>query len=457
LSWKAINGFFALLVLALRFGCTGYRPVSFYEESIQRASGPDFSFHVYNCLRNGKPRSDFYLAISNRVLQFTRQADKFVASYSIVVRISPSQERADSRATVEKGWTETVTEKTYDATTARAFHVSPRSFSLEPGKYSVVAEVMDEASKRSIERSATFEVPDYGASFLSVSDISVGSRFVQQEGEEKLIPDIIPEMSTTLDLHYASFEVYDQLPGREMKLDYKIYQVNRLEPLLFLSPYQRSETARKLSDTLLWVAESTLAVSSPVNPVRVPLPYLGPGHYRFDLTVRPKVPVMAAIQREVQIGQLFSVWPAGFPDIVTLEEQINVLAHIATPEEYERLLGAKTKEEKQMRLREFWAGHWNQEEYYKRAEYANRYFSCLAEGWNTAFGWAYIVLGPPDDIQLSPRGTEGWRYTLGSNRTLVIPFVVREFAFGDRKCKSAVAYLDPGLRRELILRWRKPE
>lgn len=461
---KNVGSFGVLFFTALTVtACRGYRPVSFYAESVARSAGPEFSFRILNFLKEGNPKTDFYLAVSNSVLQFSKTGDRYTASYSVAVRVLSKEEDSSKddqpeagRIVVERSWTETITESSYEATTGRAFHVSPRTFVLQPGGYSVVAEVTDELSKRSIRRSRTLEVPNYESVVLSVSTITIGSRFVRQDGEEKLIPDIIPEMSTTIDLHHAYFEIYDKLPGRLIDLSAKLYRVDQYDTFLFLSPHRRDEIARKLPDSLFWAAESTLTSGSTL-PVRIVLPPLATGHYRFELMARPKEGAPGAGEHEVRSVQTFSVWPMGFPEIVTLDQQIEVLAHIATNEEFQHLLEARTKEDKRQRLRDFWTKRWDRDEYYRRAEYANRYFSCMTEGWRTAFGWAYMVLGPPDDIQLAPRGVERWRYSLGSNRMLVIPFVIKDYVVADAKCKSGAAFLDPVVQRELVLRWRKTD
>ena len=374
--------------------------------------------------------------------------DRYVASYNVNLRILGDE---GTRLVTEKNWTETVTENDYEATTSRTYHVSSRTLSLESGKYTIMLEITDELSRRTARRSGVLEVPDYQNLLLGLSNVIIGSRFVTRNGREILLPNLGPEMSYAIEQQYASFEVYDKLIGRDVILKYDLYSIGRYETPLFLSPYYPSEAARQLADTLFWTRETSITSSSASLPVKLSLPTLPPGHYRLD------VHAASSGQRDVRTSRAFSLWPLGFPQIATTDKQIEVLEHIATPEEFERLKQAETKEQKQQRLAEFWTQHWNRDEYYKRAEYANRYFSCVSEGWRTPFGWAYMVVGPPEDIQLSARGVERWRYTLSSNRILQLVFVVRELAFGDLRCKYATMSIDPLARRELILRWKRVE
>jgi GWxTD domain-containing protein len=456
-----LNSLWVCVILVFS-SCTGYRPQSIYHESLARVTGPDFSFQAFSYLHEGKSRTDVYVGLDNKALQFTKQGEQYIASYNISVRAYRAESREaaevpdeEKAAAAEISWRETVAEQTYEATSARAFHVSPRSLHLDAGLYTIVAEVTDEVSQRTVRKMRIAEVPDFGSLFLAISDVAIGSRFVKREGKEILVPNVKPEMSTVAEPTYAQFYIYDQLPGREITLRYRAYRVRRYKPPSFLSRYHRSEEVKQLPDTLVWSADSTLTTSLPPISVAKLLPALTVGHYRIEVEARVSEGAAPGGQREAKALQRFSLWPVGFPEIVTLEQQIEVLEYIATPEEFDTLRQAQTKEGRERVLKSFWSTRANREEYYRRAEYANRFFTCLHEGWRTQFGWVYIVAGPPEDIQLTPQGGERWRYTLTSNRVLTIPFFLREFSFWDGTCRTGAAYLEPSIRRELVLQWRK--
>src|SRR5260221_4277762 len=55
------------------------------------------------------------------------------------------------------------------------------------------------------------------------------------------------------------------------------------------------------------------------------------------------------------------------------------------------------------------------EEHYRRMAYANDRFRAGVAGWRTDRGRAYIVLGPPDEIESHPAPPErldAWRYRM---------------------------------------------
>jgi len=427
--------------------------VSTYEESLGRSSGPDFSFQVFYYFTDGSPRTDLYVAVSNTSLQFIKDGESYTATYDVAVSVLSD---GGNRFVLEKVWTETVTESDYDATQSRVYHVSPRSISLEPGVYTITVEITDEISKLTMKQTRGIQVPDFRASPLSLSSLMIGSHYFLKDDRQTLLPNVDPWMSHVGEPQYVYYEVNDTLPGRRVTLNYKLYMTGRYELKPFSSSLNPPEPARQIPDTLFWSHESTFTTRELTTPIHRLLPSLPTGHCRLEVGIRETEEPISS-EREIRMSRTFALWPYGFPEIVTLDQQIEVLEHIATLDEFKELKGATTKEEKQRRLSQFWAKHRNRDEYYRRAEYANRYFSCVSEGWRTPFGWAYMVVGTPETIQLLPGGSESWQYTISSSRTLQFTFLVREVTIDDTKCKTASMVIDPLVRSDLVSQWRKSE
>lgn len=91
-------------------------------------------------------------------------------------------------------------------------------------------------------------------------------------------------------------------------------------------------------------------------------------------------------------------------------EMVDELQYIASAEEVKRLKEAKPE----ARERE-WNSFWQEkdptpsteinefkEEYYRRIDYANTHYGGLQKGWRTDRGKAYIVYGPPDEVERHP-------------------------------------------------------
>jgi GWxTD domain-containing protein len=443
-----------ILITFLVSSCTGYRPTSSYVESLSRSTSPDFSLQAFSYFTNAGPRVDLYVAIGNTSLQFTKVGERYVAAYDVSIRVMADGE---DHIISEKGWTETVTENDYDATVLRVHHISPRSFPLKPGSYTFSAEITDEGSRKMMRHSETLEVPDYRNADLSVSSLMIGSHYVVRDGRQSLLPNVGPAMSYAGEPQYVFYEVYDSSPGREFTLSSRLQGIGRYEMQPFVPGFYRGVLPKHFPDTLFWAHESTFTARGTTEPFNVPLPALPTGHYCLDITLHEGESQGSPDQHEIRASRTFTLWPYGFPDLVTLDRKIEVLEYIATPDEFERLKAASTKEEKQQRLAEFWFEHRSRDEYYKRAQYANRHFSCLSEGWRTPFGWTYMVLGPPGQIELLPGGNELWLYTLSSDRALQLVFSSQEVRIGDWSCKVASMSLNPEVRRELVSQWKFSE
>lgn len=90
-------------------------------------------------------------------------------------------------------------------------------------------------------------------------------------------------------------------------------------------------------------------------------------------------------------------------------------AYIIAPEERREYLSADHAAGREAFIARFWErrGRAAKVEHYRRIEYANARFRASAvPGWRTDRGRLYIVMGPPDEIDVQPeRNLEVWRYS----------------------------------------------
>ncbi|MFB3778824.1 MAG: GWxTD domain-containing protein [Bryobacteraceae bacterium] len=101
------------------------------------------------------------------------------------------------------------------------------------------------------------------------------------------------------------------------------------------------------------------------------------------------------------------------------------VGYIISDEERSALLQLKTDEERAGFIEQFWlkrdptpgtAPNEFKEEHYRRIAYSNSRFPWSLPGWRSDRGRIYIILGPPDEIESHPDGSQGsppyeiWRY-----------------------------------------------
>lgn len=150
------------------------------------------------------------------------------------------------------------------------------------------------------------------------------------------------------------------------------------------------------------IAPDTTYKVSADQPLK--LPEQGLYHFRLD-TSQWKGFTIQSFYRE-------------FPYVANIEQMGPPLRYLTKQEEYDQWQQVKNSSQKAKKwVDEFWlsrAANAKQgqkliETYYRRVEYANRYFSSYLEGWKTDRGILYVVYGPPNKVYPTSRG-ETWVY-----------------------------------------------
>ncbi len=276
-----------------------------------------------------------------------------------------------------------------------------------------------------------------------------------------MLPTVSREIVDGSDSVHAQFELWSLDAVDRVRVTYRLtsyqYEMGLGSDVDFFAEFPRRIEPKDSSfitiDTVFTISNRRVALSQSFGGMEK-------ASYRLIVTARPADERMSSEKTNAGtfagLGQIaaatkaFIVRPLGFPEVVSIEDQIETLAYIATDSEYRSLKEAKTDEEKSSQLAEFWSKHVDRDLYYDRVEYANRYFTCQREGWRTFPGYIYIVAGPPDGVECFPR-IERWFY---SSARLQVSFQVRKEIAGGQECKSTVGYIDPYLLERFRMRWR---
>lgn len=130
----------------------------------------------------------------------------------------------------------------------------------------------------------------------------------------------------------------------------------------------------------------------------------------------PKREGLYLFQQDTAVAEGFALRAndVNYPKLVKIEDLVWPLLFVTTPEEFKRLVDAKSDKPKfdkvilditrdKDRARNFMRS------YFQRVELANRYFSSFKEGWKTDRGMIYLIFGVPDEISKN-QGNEVWYY-----------------------------------------------
>jgi len=175
-----------------------------------------------------------------------------------------------------------------------------------------------------------------------------------------------------------------------------------LAPFL-LSPSHGSLTYR---GAIYSEADTVASLAVPLDPgprsPTWPLSGVETGVYRVSAAWVPQC-VEASMSPHVSVDRDFLVRPEEYPQLTHLDQLIEALDYIATPEEMAAIRGAADPVARKRMFDAFWGRTGGDRlaasdalgRYYSRVEEANRAYSSFKEGWKTDRGMISIVMGPP--------------------------------------------------------------
>jgi len=354
--------------------------------------------------QTGGSRIDIFSQVGYSALAFVKRGDRYDASYELTISIHDSAKTLVS----EKTWNEEVNGvKFEESTTPSAYSLTRRVFPVSPGRYTITVAMRDNESKAVRRLTRDLPVSDFSTPSFSLSDIMLISRVTVENGRRTVLPNISGNVGDLPEFFYLYFEVYNRA-----ELDSVRFIVDVL-----------GEKERKMIqfDTVGALHPGRNEEILQLRHGNLPL-----GDYRVFLRAYPTDSSASALTGYLgTTNRALVVRWTGFPKSVKdIDIAIEQIRYIAEDADFKELKAAKTVEEKQAALMAFWKKrdpnpntprNERMEEYYRRADYANKHFAHYIPGWKTDMGMVYMMFGPPNDVQRYPfeMGTkpyEIWRY-----------------------------------------------
>jgi len=369
----------------------------------------------------GKNRVDIYVEVPYEGIQFVKSDKGFTANYAITV--SFYNEGKDKLIT-EKTWNETVSSRDFETTTSKQnYYLSVRSVDVDPNKYHVRCEVIDQDSKKNYIREDLVNIEPLTEA-VALSDLLLVSKQVIVEGEKKIVPNISRNVASQKEGMGLYFEVYSDT-AMSVLLNYVIIDT-KSEPV-----YSQA-------------VDYVLKKGS--NPVQFTMnnTELSMGEYAIAVQVQDNAKNVMAQSEKKFVSRWVGV-PASVKD---LDKAVDQMVYIAKDSEVDHIKDAESQDEKLTRYLDYWKAkdptpstEQNEvfEEYYRRIGYANDHFKHYLEGWRTDMGMIYVTLGPPNNVERHPfefdsKPYEVWDY-YEINRRFVF---VDQTGFGDYRLVTPV-------------------
>ncbi len=370
-------------------------------------------------------RLDVYIKLFSNTFHFEKKGTKFNSSAEISILIINS----DKSIYTEKIWIEQFNVDTYDETfKTNLGQVIQRTFSVPLANYSVKISVKDLSTKTISTEEILFNDFTLGRNeYLGISSILLLNNIIRTNSRTSLTPNlsnIIGEGKDTLKIFY---ELYNFVPKINDSLLVSYQIISSSSDTIY------SKSKKYLSRTNLQLIES-------FEITKIPL-----GKSKLKITASSLRNLKENISNSLEI---ISRIGNGLIEITDIEMAIQQTKYIATDAEYEEMVFAKSKDDKKNLFDKFWkkrdklpATEINEYflEYYQRIEYSNKIFSHFTEGWRTDMGMAFILLGPPNNIERHPfeintKPFEVWSYYI-YNRQLIF---IDQSGFGDYRLTTPI-------------------
>lgn len=347
-------------------------------------------------------RLDLYLAVPYNALDFSREAEGFVARYRAVMKVEGA-----GRTVLDTTFNRTVRTKEYSRTSgdANAFEFYQLTVPVLPGEYTASVEILDHGTNLLTRGKRTVAVIDFESYPFSLSGLLLVSKIREEDSGHSITPLLTENVSLMKDGYFLFFEAYNYTTNTDFVLTAR---------------YRSSEGDVVWSDT--WNKE--IGTGHSQQWIRLPLEGVGRGAYVAEIVAAeaayPDEPIAIA-KRVIALRGTVEGMPLSE---VELEDKVKKLRYVADQSEMDYIRNAGIFTEKRKRFAEFWVErdpspgtplNEAMDEYYRRVEHANKNFRSYTEGWLTDMGRIYIVYGAPDRIDRDPFAADGkpretWEY-----------------------------------------------
>ena len=402
-----------IYILLFLFSCDLYAQEGFFDKRGSEPNKFNYEYLDFKSDQLNKTRVDVFIQVPYTEIQFVKSDNKFEANYTITVSIFNKDK---DKLVTEKIWNEKVVTTDFNQTTSpQNFNLSLRSFDLSPGEYMFRSAYEDKDSRKTYAKEDVVNVRDISSNF-ALSDIMLVEKRTNEGGDNKILPNIKKVISTRKGGLPLFYEVYSDTSST-FKIEYDISEKGNTV-ISYKTTKQMSKGRNQIFYTL---PDSSLEM----------------GNFNISIVLKDIEDNELASTKQSFISR----W-VGFPSTAKdLDEAVDQLVYIASPEEMSYIRKGETRDEKILRFKEFWkkkdavpSTEENEvfNEYYRRIAFANANFSHYIKGWKTDRGMVYIILGNPNNVDRHPfeynsKPYEVWDY-YQLNRSFIF---VDETGFGD--------------------------
>ncbi len=393
-----------------------YAQVEDATEQNSFGKGPKFYQDLLNFSsgKNKATRLDAFIMVPYTTIQFVKADKGFVGNYSVTVSIF---DKSKEKLISEKTWSEKLEAKDFNQTTSKDnYSLNLKSFYLAPGVYYIRSAVNDKESNKEFTKEIMATVRDLSTN-VAISDIMLLSKRVEEEGKNKIMPNVSGNVALQKEGLPVFYEIYSAAP-KKLNIEYVIKDKKKND---IFKELQIKNIDSGRTQVFYTIKDSSFSL----------------GLYSLEISIKDSANELLASSERA----FFSRW-VGIPSTITdLDKAVDQLIYIASSKDIGYIKDATTKEEKLKRYLAFWKKldptpetDENEifDEYYRRIAYSNAHFSHYIEGWRTDRGMVFILLGSPDNVERHPFDIDSKPYEVWEYYNLNQSFTfLDETGFGD--------------------------
>lgn len=404
LQWFSLLLVFAVVTVfgqGMRFGKTGGGPF-FFLDAASVASRDTL-----------KGRIEIFVKIAYSELLFAKYKSTFFRSqYEINYTLADKNGMVVQREIQEK---EIVTDRYEETASDLRFHFSRLTLNVNPGDYILTVVITDKETQKFGQRKLSLPVKTFREKQIGISDLIFADK-IQKDSTLDIV-NIIPNVFKSFDSEFKKYAVYFEIyDSKFLKTRDSSFISSEKDPIYV--KYRVFDKNQKIVDEDSSIVEvNKFQTFSSIEIDKDSVPF---GKYVLDVTVsNGKVRSSSKAIFDVRLSSFMA--PSLASTSFDLDQAIKQMRHVARNENLSKILKQKQDEKAA-----FFASFWKlrdptpdterneiMEEYFRRVDYANRYFTAgYREGWDTDRGMVFIVLEAPDDIERHPFESESKPYEI---------------------------------------------
>lgn len=381
------------------------RPLAAQLETGKASGGPFFFLDAANFASKdtAKGRLEVFIKVAYSELLFSKFHNTFRSQYEITYTLADKAGNLIERESQDRD----ITTSDYSETTSDLrFHFNRFTFEVAPGEYILTATLTDRETQKFGQRRMNVLVRTFRDKKLAISDLIFADK-IQKDTLLDII-NIVPNVFKSFDNEFTKYLVYFEIYDARFTLFSRDNDGDvPADPDSILVRYRILDKNQKvvLEDS----SRKTVGRFQTFSSIEIDKRNIGYGKYVLDLSIyHSGLRASAKSVFDVRLSTFNTPSQTlGFD----LDEAIRQMKHVTRNVNLGKVLKTSQAEREKFFI-DFWKGkdptpdtekNELMEEYYRRVEYANRYFTGgFRDGWDTDRGMVYIIMAAPDDIERHP-------------------------------------------------------